>query len=124
MAASASMVMFQKTLQDLVKGIRSHKRDESPYISQAIVEIKAELKSTDPFTKAEAVKRCYLFWSFISTMCISMSYHMEQVRKLTYLQMLGYNFGWASFGIVEVMSSPRFAHKRIGYLAANQVRRC
>ena len=36
--------------------------------------------------------------------------------------MIGYNVSWASFGIVEVMSQARFAHKRIGYLAANQVR--
>ena len=27
---------------------------------------------------------------------------------------------WASFATIEVMSSPRFAHKRIGYLAASQ----
>lgn len=47
-----------------------------------------------------------------------------QVRKLTYLQMVGYNVSWASFSIVEVMSQARFAHKRIGYLAANQVRGC
>lgn len=113
------MVMFQKTLQDLVKGIRSHKRDESPYISQAIVEIKAELKSTDPFTKAEAVSVLVIYEFNID---IDLTFvPIKQVRKLTYLQMLGYNFGWASFGIVEVMSSPRFAHKRIGYLAANQV---
>ena len=44
-----------------------------------------------------------------------------QVRKLTYLQMLGYNVSWASFAIIEVMSQQRFAHKRIGYQAANQV---
>lgn len=49
--------IFQKTLQDLVKGIRSHKKDPnvSTYISQAIVDIKNELKSTDPYIKAEAV---------------------------------------------------------------------
>jgi nicotinic acid phosphoribosyltransferase len=35
--------------------------------------------------------------------------------------MIGYNVSWASFSIIEVMSQPRFAHKRIGYLAANQV---
>ena len=46
---------------------------------------------------------------------------MQQIRKLTYTQMLGYNISWASFGIVEVMSQSRFAHKRIGYQAANQV---
>ena len=45
-----------------------------------------------------------------------------QIRKLTYLQMIGYNVSWAAFSIVEVMSQTRFAHKRVGYLAANQVR--
>mmetsp|Transcript_22386 Transcript_22386/g.22573 ORF Transcript_22386/g.22573 Transcript_22386/m.22573 type:complete len:1277 (+) Transcript_22386:138-3968(+) len=97
MSSSTSMVMFQKSMPDLVKGIRAQKRsDTSEYVSQAIAEIKAELKSTDIFVKAEAV------------------------RKLTYLQMIGYDVSWASFGIVEVMSQPRFAHKRVGYLAANQ----
>lgn len=35
--------------------------------------------------------------------------------------MIGYNVSWAAFSIVEVMSQTRFAHKRVGYLAANQV---
>ena len=35
--------------------------------------------------------------------------------------MIGYDVSWASFSIIEVMSQPRFAHKRIGYLAANQI---
>lgn len=34
--------------------------------------------------------------------------------------MIGYNISWAAFSIVEVMSFSRFAHKQIGYLAANQ----
>lgn len=45
--------MFEKTLQDLVKGIRSHKRDPSAFISQSIQEIKQELRSTDPFVKGQ-----------------------------------------------------------------------
>ena len=82
--------VFQKSMQDLIKGIRSHKKDTSEFISLAIAEIKSELKSTDPFLKAEAL------------------------RKLTYLQMQGYNISWSAFAIIEVMSQPRFAHKRIG----------
>lgn len=35
--------------------------------------------------------------------------------------MIGYNVSWAAFAIIEVMSQPRFGHKRIGYTAANQV---
>ena len=47
--------IFQTTLQDLVKGVRAHKKDISLYISQKIAEIKYELKSTDTYIKAEAV---------------------------------------------------------------------
>ncbi|CAI5745231.1 unnamed protein product [Peronospora destructor] len=88
--------MFEKNLQDLVKGIRSSKGDGTLYIAQALQEIKAELRSTDPFLKAQAI------------------------RKLTYLHMLGYDMCWAAFHVVEVMSYERFAHKRIGYNAACQ----
>lgn len=55
MASPASVVIFQKTLQDLVKGIRGQRKDASSYISRVIAEIKTELRSTDQFTKAEAV---------------------------------------------------------------------
>lgn len=48
--------MFEKTLQDVVKGIRANKRDPSDYISATIAEIKVELRSSDPFVKAQAVR--------------------------------------------------------------------
>lgn len=34
--------------------------------------------------------------------------------------MLGYDISWSAFNIIEVMSSTKFSHKRIGYLAASQ----
>lgn len=77
-------------------GIRANKADPKPFISQAIAECKLELRNVDPYVKAQAV------------------------RKLTYLQMMGYDVSWAAFAIVETMSQARFAHKRIGYLAACQ----
>ncbi|XP_057181598.1 AP-3 complex subunit delta-1 isoform X2 [Triplophysa rosa] len=88
--------MFDKNLQDLVRGIRNHKEDEAKYISTCIDEIKQELKQDNIAVNANAV-------------C-----------KLTYLQMLGYDVSWAAFNIVEVMSSSKFTYKRIGYLAASQ----
>ena len=91
--------MFEKTLTDLVTGIRSHKRDTALFISQNIAEIKNELQSSDLYTKSNAL------------------------QKLTFLQSMGYSMSWAAFSAVEVMSSPRFALKRVGYLAATQVRR-
>jgi hypothetical protein len=89
-------ILFQESLQDLVKGIRAHRRDESAYIREKITEIAKECRSSDVAKKTTGV------------------------LKLTHLQMLGYNASFASFHIVEVMSSPDFASKRVGYLAAAQ----
>ncbi|XP_049887689.1 AP-3 complex subunit delta [Pectinophora gossypiella] len=88
--------MFDKNLTDLVRGIRNNKDNEAKYIAQCMEEIKVELRQDNIAVKANAV------------------------AKLTYLQMLGYDISWAIFNIIEVMSSNKFTHKRIGYLAASQ----
>jgi len=88
--------IFDKNLQDLVRGIRNHKDDETQFINSCIDEIKLELKQENVSGKANAVK------------------------KLIYLQMLGYDVSWAAFNIIEVMSSAKFTHKRIGYMVASQ----
>lgn len=88
--------LFQRTLEDLIKGLRLQLIGESAFISKAIEEIRRELKSTDPHTKAMAL------------------------HKLSYLSALHFHdMSWAAFHVVEVMSSSRFAHKRIGYHAAS-----
>lgn len=79
-----------------MRGIRANKKDEGKYISEQLQAIREELKSDNVVKKANAV------------------------LKLTYLQMLGYDMGWASFNVVEVMVCQRFGVKRIGYLAASQ----
>ncbi|KAJ9051469.1 AP-3 complex subunit delta [Entomophthora muscae] len=88
--------MFEKTLPDLIRGIRANKKNEQEYIVKCIDEIRKELKTDDMATKTVAIS------------------------KLNYLQMLGYDFSWAAFHVVEVMSSSNVAQKRIGYLAAGQ----
>ncbi|CAF3480966.1 unnamed protein product [Rotaria socialis] len=88
--------MFDKSLHDLVRGIRNHKDNEAKYINEAMDEIKQELKQENAAMKANAV------------------------TKLLYLQMLGYDISWSAFNIIEVMSSNKFTFKRIGYLAASQ----
>lgn len=40
--------------------------------------------------------------------------------KLIYLEMLGHDMSWASFHVLEVMSSPKYHQKRVGYLGAVQ----
>lgn len=40
--------------------------------------------------------------------------------KLCYLEMMGHDMSWASFNVLEVMSSAKYQQKRIGYLAAVQ----
>jgi AP-3 complex subunit delta-1 len=87
--------MFEKTLSDLVKGVRANKRSEAEYISKCISEIKEELASKDP------------------------NLLVEGILKLLYLHMLGYSMQWAAFNVIELMASPRFRGRRIGYLAAS-----
>ncbi|KAK0217615.1 adaptin N terminal region-domain-containing protein [Armillaria nabsnona] len=88
--------MWERTLQDLIRGLRANKKDEAKFIAKAVEEIRREIKSEDMELKAGAV------------------------LKLTYLDMLGHDMSWASFHVVEVMSSPKFHLKSVGYLAAVQ----
>jgi len=58
--------LFQKSLADLVRGIRTNKKNESTYIASCLAEIKEEVRANDAQKK------------------------MVAVAKLTYLHMLGY----------------------------------
>ncbi len=40
--------------------------------------------------------------------------------KLIYLEMVGHDMSWASFHVLEVMASPKYHQKRVGYLGAVQ----
>ncbi|KAK0549043.1 AP-3 complex subunit delta [Tilletia horrida] len=90
--------MFERTLSSLIKGLRSHRgtKDEARYIAGVLEEIRNEVKSGDMQVKTEAV------------------------LKLTYLQMLGYSTAQASFHMLEVMASPKYHLKHVGYLAVSQ----
>lgn len=97
MASKMMESLFQRTLDDLVKGLRLQMIGESRYMAKALEEVRKEMKSTDPIIKVTAL------------------------QKLTYLQMAcGADMSWASFHIVEVMTMPKFSHKKAGYLAASQ----
>lgn len=88
--------MFEKTLNDMIKGIRANPQNEAAYLATCITECKGELSSTDATVKQHAV------------------------LKLMYMHMLGQDVSWAAFHFVDLMASPRFRGKRIGYLAAAQ----
>ncbi|KAB8232512.1 putative AP-3 complex subunit delta [Aspergillus alliaceus] len=88
--------MFEKSLYDLIKGLRNHKGAEEDYIQDSLRECKVEIKSQDMDKKATAL------------------------LKLIYLEMFGYDMSWASFHVLEVMSSTKYLQKRAGYLAAVQ----
>ncbi|KAI2785829.1 AP-3 complex subunit delta [Penicillium oxalicum] len=88
--------MFEKSLYDLIKGLRSHRGAEDEYVQSCLRECKAEIKSQDMDKKATAL------------------------LKLIYLEMFGYDMSWASFHVLEVMSSAKYLQKRVGYLGAVQ----
>ncbi|EEY18079.1 AP-3 complex subunit delta [Verticillium alfalfae VaMs.102] len=88
--------MFEKSLYDLIRGLRNHKGNEREYIQNSLKECRAEVRSQDMDLKATAL------------------------MKLVYLEMVGHDMSWASFHVLEVMSSPKYHQKRVGYLAAVQ----
>ena len=88
--------MFEKSLVDLIRGLRGHKGREAEYMQNAIKESRSEIKSQDMDVKATAL------------------------LKLIYLEMFGNDMTWAAFNVLEVMSSPKHLQKRVGYLAAVQ----
>ncbi|KAJ5777094.1 hypothetical protein N7520_000340, partial [Penicillium odoratum] len=87
---------FEKSLYDLIKGLRNHKGGEDEYVQACLRECKAEIKLQDIDKKATAL------------------------LKLIYLEMFGYDMSWASFHVLEVMSSAKYLQKRVGYLGAVQ----
>lgn len=90
--------LFEKSLADLIKGIRAQKDIEAQlkFLQTAVNECRTEVKSSDMDVKTMAV------------------------LKLSYLEMYGFDIGWANFHVLEVMSSSKFQQKRVGYLAASQ----
>ncbi|GLT42156.1 hypothetical protein SLA2020_161750 [Shorea laevis] len=92
--ASLMDTLFQRTLEDLIKGLRQQLIGEPAFISKAMEEIRREIKSTDLSIKSTAL------------------------LKLSYLSSLHfYDMSFADFHALEVLSSPRFAHKKIAYHA-------
>ncbi|KAA3459753.1 AP-3 complex subunit delta [Gossypium australe] len=86
--------LFQRTLEDLIKGLRQQLIGEQAFISKALEEIRKEIKSTDLSTKSTALlKLCYLS---------NLHFH---------------DMSFAAFHALEVLSSPRFSHKKIAYHA-------
>ena len=47
--------MWERTLQDLVRGLRANKKDEAKFIAKAVDEIRDEIRSKDMELKAGAV---------------------------------------------------------------------
>ncbi|CAA0818408.1 AP-3 complex subunit delta [Striga hermonthica] len=89
--------LFQRSVDDVIKGIRlSPPGTEPAFIARSLDEIRREIKSTDPETKAVAL------------------------HKLAYLHSLhGADMSWAAFHAVELSSSVAHHQKRVAYLAAS-----
>jgi len=49
--------MFEKTLSDIIRGIRANKNKEEKYISIALEEIRKEIRSNDMDIKANAIAK-------------------------------------------------------------------
>lgn len=124
--------LFSHSLTDLIRGIRQNKKNEQGYIAKEIGDIRLELRRNDPDLKAQAIAKltyvsdnrpsCLLTYSSWLRVVRAVPRALRLTISLSFsqLQMLGYDMSWASFHVVEVMSSPKFLFKGIGYLGAIQ----
>lgn len=87
---------FEKSLYDLIRGLRNHKGNERQYIQHSLRECRKEIRGSDMDLKATAL------------------------LKLIYLEMFGHDMSWAAFHVLEVMSCQKHQQKRVGYLGAVQ----
>ena len=97
---------------------------------QALADIKNELKDKERSVKTVAVRKLVYvseeidFRQIVTNLFGLFDNFFSFRRRSSSLQlhMLGYDISWAAFNIVEVISETKFAHKRVGYLAASQVK--
>jgi AP-3 complex subunit delta-1 len=105
---------FEKSLYDLIRGLRNHKGNEKEYIQNSLKECRAEIRGKDMgqwlFQHTTADKD----WQDIIDL------KATALLKLVYLEMFGHDMSWASFHVLEVMSSTKYLQKRVGYLGAVQ----
>lgn len=105
---------FEKSLYDLIRGLRNHKGNEGEYIQNNIKECKEEIRSQDMGESTLFLAIGFQAGSYLSDK------KTTALLKLIYLEMFGYDMSWASFHILEVMSSGKYLQKRVGYLGAVQ----
>lgn len=85
--------LFQRTLTDMIKGMRTQTADLEGYVAQCVTEIKAEAAHAEAATKACAV------------------------QKAAYLHMLGYDMSDLAFRVVEVSAHAATRHCHVAQMA-------
>lgn len=76
--------MFEKNLNELIKGIRAHKGSEAKYIDTAIAECRKEIKNRDLELKAQAILK-------LTYVCLIMG-HADISCKCTDMTLVGPRF--------------------------------
>lgn len=118
-------MVLEQTVSGLIKALRANKNDEARVVQQALDETRKEIQSSDIDLKAEAILKLV----YVSATSSPLGFCAAPLRLATLtcvpsplrqLEMLGYSISFASFAIVECMTSTKPHIKSIGYLAASQ----
>ena len=111
--------MFERTLESLIKGFRSHRgKDEAAYLATVLGEIRQEIRGGDMEVKAEGILK--LIYVSPNENARSLTCSQTPPLSTAQLQMLGHMSSKAAFHIVEVMAATKYHLKYIGYLGAAQ----
>lgn len=105
-------------------GLRSHCMTSSG-VYEAIKEPKENIylvvfENAGPKSEVQIWVRCAIRIAVKRRNSLKTDLKATALLKLIYLEMFGHDMSWASFNVLEVMSSQKYIQKRVGYLGAVQ----
>nr|CAD1834691.1 unnamed protein product [Ananas comosus var. bracteatus] len=98
--------LFQRSLDDVIKSLRSDPAGESAALSRALADIRREIRSPDPSTKSLALQKLTYLASLHSFPSFSPTPSSSSSSSI------------AAFPALELLASPSLAFKRAAYLFA------
>jgi hypothetical protein len=121
-----SLHLFQKTLRDVITGMRQHKNpvDQQRFLHKCMAEMREEVRARRPAPRGVlggAAQRANpdAFWPApwpLQVKSTDVRTKALAVEKMAYLHMLGYDMCWAAFHVVEARTHARDMQTRSALL--------
>ena len=103
--------LFQKTLRDLITGMRQHKNpsDQQRFVTKCLAEAREEARRAQRVGCRLSGRRILMSSFPAQARSTDVRTKAGAIEKLTYLHMNGHDMAWAAFHVVEARRAGGFA---------------